>query len=288
MKKTVAVIGAGGKMGARAAEKIGFSDAYSVLLCESNAERARALEDKGLRVTAAGEAMAAADFVVMAVPDAVIGAIARQLAPQMKQGGTLIMLDAAAAYIGELPEAAGITQMITHPCHPPFFTEQATVEARRDYFGGLAVQDIIVSLIGGQEEAFAEGTEVCRAIFAPVKRALRVTPEQFAFLEPAMSEIIVAAAANWMKQSMEAAIEKGVPREAAEAFMAGHAQIAMAIVFGAERSPFSDAAQLAIEWGTRHYISPEWRRVYERETLAGAIRDILKPRAHGEEPPRAA
>jgi hypothetical protein len=278
MKKSVAVIGAGGKMGARAAEKIGFSDACQVMLCESNANRAQALVNMGLTVTATGDAMAAADFVVLAVPDAVIGAVARQLAPQMKQGGTLIMLDAAAAYIGELPEREGITQMITHPCHPPFFTEQATPEARRDYFGGTAVQNIIVSLIGGSEESFAQGTEICRAIFAPVSKALRVTPEQFAFLEPAMSEIVMAAAANWVKQSMELAIEKGVPREAAEAFTAGHAQIAMAIVFGAEKSPFSDAAQLAIEWGTNKYINPEWRHVYERETLAGAIRDILKPR----------
>ena len=94
-----------------------------------------------------------------------------------------------------------------------------------------------------------------------------------------MSEIIMAAAANWMKQAMEAAIEKGVPREAAEAFTAGHAQIAMAIVFGAEPSPFSDAAKLAIAWGTAKYINPEWRKVYERETLARAIEDILKPRA---------
>ena len=279
MKKSVAVIGAGGKMGARAAEKIGFSDAYQVLLCESNVDRAQALDDKGLQVTPTGDAMASADFVVMAVPDALIGVIARELVPQMKQGGTLIMLDAAAAYVGELPVRDGITQMITHPCHPPFFTEQATPEARRDYFGGSAIQDIIVSLIGGSEGAFAAGTEICRAIFAPVSRALRVTPEQFAFLEPAMSEIIMAAAANWMKQSMELAIEKGVPREAAEAFTAGHAQIALAIVFGAEKSPFSDAAQLAIEWGTGKYINPEWRRVYEREILAGAIRDILSPRA---------
>ncbi|MCW5977095.1 MAG: NAD(P)-binding domain-containing protein [Bryobacteraceae bacterium] len=278
MNKTVAVIGAGGKMGARAAEKIGFSEAYRVLLCESNAGRAEALEEKGLKVTAAAEAMAAADFVVMAVPDAAIGAIGRELAPLMKRGGTLIMLDAAAAYIGELPPCDGITQMITHPCHPPFFTEQATAEARRDYFGGVATQDILVSLIGGSEEAFEDGTRLCRAIFAPVNRALRVTPEQFAMLEPGMSEIVVAAAANWMKESMELAIEKGVPREAAEAFMAGHAQIAMAIVFGAEPSPFSDAAQLAIQWGTSHYINPEWRRIYERETLAGAIHDILKPR----------
>jgi D-apionate oxidoisomerase len=282
MNKTVAVIGAGGKMGARAAEKIGFSETYGVLLCESHPERAESLRAKGLTVTQTAEAMATADFVVMAVPDALIGAVARELVPQMKMGGTLVMLDAAAAYVGELPERDGVTQMITHPCHPPFFTEQATPEARRDYFGGVAVQDIIVSLICGTEEAFAEGTELCRALFGPVNRALRVTPEQFAFLEPAMSEIVVAAAACWMKESLEEAVRRGVPRDAAEAFMAGHAQIAMAIAFGAEPSPFSDAAQLAVKWGTDHYINPAWRQVYDGDVLAGAIRDILKPLAKGE------
>ncbi len=277
MSKSVAIIGAGGKMGARAAEKIGFSRAWTVLLCESNTERAAALAAKGLAVTPVDEAMRQADFVVMAVPDALIGSIARELAPQMKTGATLIMLDAAAAYVGELPVRGDVTQMITHPCHPPLFGEQATPEARRDYFGGVAVQDILVSLISGSEESFAEGVELCRALFAPVGKAHRVTPEQFAFLEPAMSEIIVAAAAKWMKDSLDLAIEKGVPREAAEAFMAGHAQIALAIVFGAEKAPFSDAAKLAIEWGTRRYINPAWREIYTPEVLKEAIRDILTP-----------
>lgn len=277
MKKIVAVIGAGGKMGARAAEKIGFSDAYGVLLCEKNAERAKALEQKNLKVTGTSEAMGQADFVLMAVPDALIGVIGRELVPQMKTGGALIMLDAAAAYVGELPSRDDITQMIVHPCHPPFFTEQATPEARRDYFGGIAIQDIIVSLMSGSEEAFTEGIDVCRAVFAPVRRALRVTAEQFAFLEPAMSEIVVGAAAQWMKDSMELAIQKGVPRDAAEAFMAGHAQIALAIVFGAEPSPFSDAAKLAVKWGTERFIRPEWRNVYERDVLSGAITDMIKP-----------
>lgn len=276
MKKTVAVIGAGGKMGARAAEKIGLSQAFDVLLCESNQARASALESKGLKVMPTEGAVAVADFAIMAIPDALIGTIARQLVPSMKDGATLIMLDAAAAYVGELPEREGIAQMIAHPCHPPIFTEQATAEARRDYFGGIAVQDILVSLIHGSERSFDEGTDICRMLFAPVNRALRVTPEHFALLEPAMSEIIVGAAASWMKESLELVIEKGVPREAAEAFMAGHAQIAMAIVFGAEPSPFSDAARLAVDWGTKHFINPAWHGVYERETLEPAIRDLLK------------
>lgn len=277
MKKSVAIIGAGGKMGARATEKIAFGQVWDVLLCESDAAKAKPLRDQGLTVTPVDEAMGIADFAVMAVPDALIGAIARELVPQMKAGATLIMLDAAAAYVGELPERADVTQMITHPCHPPFFTEQPTPEARRDYFGGVAMQDIIVSLISGSEADFSEAIEVCKAMFAPVNRALRVSPEQFAFLEPAMSEIVVAAAAAWMKDSLELAVANGVPREVAEAFMAGHAQIALAIVFGAEKSPFSDAAKRAIEWGTRAYINPAWRNVYSREVLAPAIREILKP-----------
>jgi hypothetical protein len=276
MQKSVAIIGAGGKMGARAAEKIGFSQNWHVLLCEKEEQKAAALRERGLTVTPVTEAASQADFVVMAVPDALIGSIARELVPQMKPGACLIMLDAAAAYIGELPDRAGVTQMITHPCHPPLFAEQSTPEARRDYFGGIAEQDIIVSLISGGEDVFREGAELCRAIFAPVRRALRVTPEQFAMLEPAMSEIVVAAAAKWMKDAMELGIEKGVPRDAGEAFMAGHVQIALAIVFGAEPSPFSDAAKLAIEWGTRHYINPAWREVYERDVLTGAVREILR------------
>lgn len=277
MQKIVAIIGAGGKMGARAAEKLDISNAYRVLLCESNTERAKALEEMNLKLTETFEAVAKADFVIMAVPDALIGAIAGELIPQMKPRGTIIVLDAAAAYIDEFPARETITRMIAHPCHPPFFTEQQTPAARRDYFGGIAVQDIIVSLIGGSEESFAEGVDLCKAMFAPVRNAHRVTSEQFALLEPAMSEIVVGAAAQWMKDSLELVIEKGVPRAAAEAFMAGHAQVALAIVFGAEPSPFSDAAQLAVRWGTDRYIRPEWRSVYDREVLAEAITSILGP-----------
>lgn len=278
MAKQVAIIGAGGKMGIRAAGKIGASTDYGVLMCENNPVHAAELEKLGFRVTAFDDAVAHADFVVLAVPDAVIGKISEAAAPKMKSGGMLIMLDAAAAYIGELPGRADIGMMITHPCHPPFFTDHPTPEERSDYFGGIARQDILVSLIQGSEEAFAEATELCKAIFGPVGKAHRVTPEQFAFLEPSMAELITATAATLIKQSMDAAIEKGVPREAAEAFMAGHAQIALAIVFGAEKSPFSDAAKMAVEWGMKEIIRPDWRKVYERETLEEAIRFMLKPK----------
>jgi len=269
-------------MGARAAEKIGLKSQYRVLMCESDAAKAQALRERGYTVTPLAEALAAADFVVLAVPDALIGAIATDAAPKMKSGATLIMLDAAAAYIGELPHRDGITQMIAHPCHPPFFTDHPTAEERADYFGGIAPQNLIVALIEGSRANFEAGTELCKAIFGPILKAHEVTAEQFAFLEPAMSEMIVATAARLMRESLDAAIEKGVPREAAEAFMAGHAQIAIAICFGAEKAPFSDAAQKAIEWGMREIVQPDWKKAFERPVLEEAIRFMLHSRAGGE------
>jgi len=281
MARTVVIVGAGGKMGTRAAEKLAKDSRYNVVLCESSAERARALEEEGFKVAGLDAALPGADFVVLAVPDAFIGQIAQQVVPKMKQESTLIMLDAAAAYVNQLPEPGSLTFIITHPCHPPFFTDQATPEARRDYFGGTAEQDMVIALAAGSESKFEQAKELCAAIFSPVRKVYRVTTEQFALLEPAMAEIVVAAAATLMRASLDAAIEKGVPRDAAYAFMAGHARIAMAIVFGAEKSPFSDACKIAIQWGTREIIRPDWRKVFERGPLVDAISEMLQTELTG-------
>jgi len=271
MEKTVVIVGAGGKMGFRASEKVSFLSGYRTILCENDEERAGALRSKGFRVDLIDGVLKDADFIVLAVPDEAIGALSHEFVPQMKPGSGLIALDAAAAYAGRIPSRPEITQVITHPCHPPFFTEQESEEARADYFGGIAKQDIIVSFIEGSHEVFAEATEICRAMFSPVRNVHAVTPTQFALLEPAMSEIIVATAATLMKASLDAAIAKGVPPAAARAFMAGHARIAMAIAFGAEKSPFSDACQVAIRWGMNEVVRQDWERVFEPETLHHVI-----------------
>lgn len=280
MNKSVVIVGAGGKMGVRAAEKIGIQERYNLILCEKDEGRAKLLKEKGFCVEPIEHVLSVADFVVLAVPDEAIGSLSHAFVPKMKAGGTLIALDAAAAFAGLIPSRPDITQVITHPCHPAFFTEQGTPEARADYFGGIAEQDILVSLIEGSEDALRESTEICKAMFSPVRNVHRVTPTQFALLEPAMSEIIVATAASLMKASLDVAIAKGVPAEAARAFMAGHARIAMAIVFGAEKSPFSDAAQLAIQWGMKEVVRPDWQRVFEPETLLKVIAEMLNSKAH--------
>jgi hypothetical protein len=149
MPHQVAIVGAGGKMGVRAAQKIGLHPEFGVLMCESHPKRAAWLAEQGYTVTALPQALAEADFVFLAVPDALIGTVAREAAPLMKPGAMLIMLDAAAAYVGDLPESDHIAMMITHPCHPPMFTDQPTPEERADYFGGIARQHIIVCLVRG-------------------------------------------------------------------------------------------------------------------------------------------
>jgi len=72
-------------------------------------------------------------------------------------------------------------------------------------------------------------------------------------------------------------VRAGVPREAARAFMLGHAQIPLAIVFGAIQSPFSDAAQIAVRWGTERVIQPGWREVFRPENVRAVIHEMLHP-----------
>jgi hypothetical protein len=67
------------------------------------------------------------------------------------------------------------------------------------------------------------------------------------------------------------------PRPAAEAFMMGHVQIPLAIVFGQIRSPFLRRLQGAILWGTERIIKPDWRKVSGPEQVQDAVRCMLHP-----------
>ena len=107
-------------MGFRAVEKIGSQSEYRMILCEEDKRKAEALEHNGFRIESIGPALKQADFVVLAVPDEAIGHLTDEFVPRMKDGAALIALDAAAAYAGQIPTRAEITQLITHPCHPPF------------------------------------------------------------------------------------------------------------------------------------------------------------------------
>jgi len=265
-------------MGRRAVEALRSRTAYELALIEVDAVRAQALRNDGFQPQEPAQALPQADLVMLAVPDALIGQIAATVLPQLRSGAVLIMLDAAAAYVGAVPVREDVTLMLAHPCHPGLFVEQATAEARRDYFGGIGVQDVVAALMSGDRGRFEQGIALCRDVFAPVGSVHEVTVEQMALLEPAMSEVMVAAAACAMKEALEAVIAEGVPRAAAEAFCAGHVQIALAIAFGAEKAPFSDAAKKAVKWGQDRIFRPDWKDVLTpagtREAIAVMLPEV--------------
>lgn len=277
MTQRVAVIGAGGKMGSRAVSNLLKTD-YELLVSEKGEAGITRLRERSLENIASAQAASLADMVILAVPDALIGQVSRELAPHARPGATFVMLDPAAAFVGEVAIREDLNYVVCHPCHPALFKEQSSAEARRDYFGGVAaVQDIVMALLHGCEEAFERARALLCCVFAPVEKVHRITVKQMAILEPAMAEVVAASAACLMRDAMQEAIKAGVPREAAEAFMLGHAQIPLAIVFGAVDAPFSDAAKIAIEWGTKICFRPDWRKVFQPSMIRAVIHQMLHP-----------
>ncbi len=277
MAQIVAMIGAGGKMGTRCTNNL-IKENYKLLLCEKGKASLKKLHEKGLKATPTEEAVPVADIVIMAVPDVLLSSIAKKLVPALKMHATMILLDPAVPYAGSIPMREDVTYVVTHPCHPALFREQKTPEARKDRFGGIAaVQDIVIALMQGSEEKFNQAKKLCCKMFAPVDRCYRVTLEQMAMLEPALSEVIGCAAATILKEAVNVAIDYGVPKEAARSFMLGHINIALAIVFGAIEADFSDAAKVAVNVGKDWVFKSGWKKVFQPEMVLKAIDFMLHP-----------
>ncbi|WP_082477423.1 phosphogluconate dehydrogenase C-terminal domain-containing protein, partial [Rhizobium sp. Leaf371] len=190
---SIALFGAGGKMGTRLARNL-IGSRFDIRPVEvSDAGRARLQADLGLTCLPVEEALEGAEVVVLAVPDTAIGKVASGIIDRLAPGTMVVVLDAAAPFAGHLPERADITYFVTHPCHPPIFNDETEMAAKKDHFGGIAAKQHIVSaLMQGPEEHYALGEEVAKTIWAPVMRSHRVTVEQMAILEPGLSETVCA------------------------------------------------------------------------------------------------
>lgn len=275
---TIALFGAGGKMGCRIGDNLRSTE-HRVLSVEVAPAGLENLKKRGVSTTPKDEALKAADVVILAVPDNVIGKVAPEIVPQMRPGATLICLDAAAPYAGQLPSRKDVSYVVTHPCHPPVFNDETNPEARKDYFGGVkAKQNIVVALMQGPEADYAKGEAICRAMFAPVMRAHRVTVEQMILLEPALSETTAATCVTMIREAMEESIRRGVPREAARDFLLGHLNIELAIVFEEVGTPFSDGAKKAIEKAKSQIFRDDWKRVFDEANVRACV-DMITGKA---------
>ncbi|MBO3808439.1 MAG: oxidoreductase [Candidatus Brockarchaeota archaeon] len=272
-KLTVAVIGASGTAGSFIVERL-LKEKYNVLLCEKG-EGVMRLRKRGLEVAETKKAIPVSDVIIMAVPDDKIGEVSRVIVPIMKKDAIMILLDAAAAYIGDVSLRGDCTFAIAHPCHPRLFQEQEMPEAYRDYFGGTAKQDIVIALLQGKKEKLEVAEKICREVFAPVVNCYKLSVDQIAVLEPIASEIVVGAASYLMKESFNEAVKLGIPEEAARSFLLGHIRILLAVLFGESSHKISKAAENGISYGCSRILKPRWKEVFNHKEMKRVIRKVL-------------
>lgn len=272
---TIALFGAGGKMGVRLSRNLART-VFEVRHVEvSEAGRLRLKDEVGVETVEPDAAIDGAEVVVLAVPDTVIGKVASGVVPKLSPGTMVVILDAAAPHAGHLPERADITYFVTHPCHPPIFNDEQTEAGRRDHFGGIAAQQGVVNaLMQGPEEHYALGDAVARAIYAPVARSYRVTVDQMALLEPGLSETVCASLLSVMREAMDEVVARGVSYDCARDFLLGHMNILGAVIFDEVEGQFSDACNKAIEYGKPALMRDDWKKVLEPEEVAASIRRI--------------
>jgi hypothetical protein len=272
----IALFGAGGKMGCRITDNLKDSQ-YLISYVEISPAGIENLRRRGLSPTPQDEALADADVAILALPDNLIERISAQIIPQLKSGALVICLDPAAPLAGKVAHRDDLAYFVTHPCHPSVFSYDVTPEQRRDFFGGVkSPQAIVNALMRGAEADYARGEEIARLMYGPVTRSHRVTVEQMAILEPALSETTAITCIKIIREAMDEAIRRGVPAEAARDFILGHINIDLAILFDEIPVQFSDGAKKAMERARAQLIQPDWKKVFEPENIRACLEEITK------------
>jgi D-apionate oxidoisomerase len=276
--KTIALLGAGGKMGCRITDNLRKTD-WDVRYIEVSERGCAALAERELKVAAADQALPESDAVILALPDNRIRRITHSHEAHFKSGAMLIALDIAAPLAGDLPARNDLVYFVTHPCHPSVFGGETDPVAQQDFFGGTAAkQNIVCSLVQGPEEAYAEGERIARVIYAPVVESHRCTAEQMAILEPVLSETVLGTCLTIVGEAIEEAVRRGVPEAAARDFVLGHLKVELGIVFRLfAGATFSDGALKAIDDAKKVLFQPDWKRVFDRGEWMESIRRITAP-----------
>lgn len=273
---TVAVIGAGGKMGMRVSNNL-QKTAHHVFYSESSPRGQERVRQAGREVTETGVAIADADVVILAVPDVVLGAVSNDIVPEMKSGAILLTLDPAAAYANLLAKRDDVQFAVAHPCHPSVFVERHTPEEYADTFGGIAArQDVVAALESSDEQARAVAETIIRAIYAPVVDVHWVTVKQLAYLEPTLVETVACMVGDLLREALHETVHRvGVPAAAARAILLGHTQVALANSLNGD-NPFSDACLIAMDYGREKIIKDDWKSIFSDDQLDLVIARMLR------------
>ena len=272
---TIAVIGAGGKMGMRISANLDRT-AHRVAYCENSTAGRDRVTAAGRTLTDAPKAVADADVVILAVPDLALASVSAELVPAMKPGGVVLTLDPAAAYAGLLTARDEVIQAVTHPCHPSVFVRRHTEAEYADTFGGVAALQDAIAAVESDDPAVRDRVEtVVRAIFAPVGDVHWVTVKQLAQLEPTLVETIACMVGALLKEALDETVALGVPEPAARAILLGHTQVALANTLQGD-NPFSDACLIAMDYGRESILRDDWKKVFRDDELDRVLARMLR------------
>lgn len=272
---TIAVIGAGGKMGMRVSNNL-VRTAHTVFYSENSPAGQERVLEAGRELTATEDAVVAADIVVLAVPDLALGPVTAHIVPLLKSGAIVLTLDPAAAYAGLLATRDDVIQAVAHPCHPSIFLQRTTPEEYADTFGGIAApQDAIAAIESDDEAKRAIVEATVRAIYAPVIDVHWVTVKQLAQLEPTLVETVACMIGALLKEALDEAVNTmGVPEPAARSILLGHTQVALANGLRGD-NPFSDACLIAMDYGREAIIKDDWKKIFRDDELDKNLAKML-------------
>ncbi|MFN7115737.1 MAG: phosphogluconate dehydrogenase C-terminal domain-containing protein [Saprospiraceae bacterium] len=272
---TIALVGAGGKMGCRLTDNFLQHPEYDVKYMEISENGIQNLLQRGVAISNPDLEIPNVDVVILAVPDVTIGAISQDLIPRMKSGALVMTLDPAAPLDGVIAHRDDLGYVIAHPCHPSIFNWEPTEQAFRDFYGGIsAKQSIVVALMHGTEEHYMLGEKISQDMYGPIKDTHRITLEQMAILEPAMVETLAQTCMEIVKEGYDKIVEKGVPEAAARDFVLGHLRIQIAVLFKEVNGTFSDAAYKISKRAKPILFKENWQQIFEMDDIRQQVRDI--------------
>jgi hypothetical protein len=117
--------------------------------------------------------------------------------------------------------------------------------------------------------------ELARAMFRPVSRSHRITVDQMAMLEPALTETLTNGCVAIIREGMERVIAAGVPEAATRDFLMGHLQIGIALIFEQFDWRLSEGAAMALAKAKASIFVEDWHEVvFSPEAIAASVREI--------------
>ena len=273
----VTVLGAGGNMGRRITRALLPNPVYELRFVEPGRQGRQLMAELGVAATELEPALRGADVVVFAVPDAIVRQIAADVVPKLDSGTSMLFLDPAAVAADRIPHREDVNCYVTHPTHPPLYSllDEESADARRDYWGGGLARQALVFAVGWGDEGPAQQVErLAMDMFAPVLRSHRITVDQMAMLEPALSETLTNGCVALIREGMERVIAAGVPEAATRDFLMGHLQIGIAIIFEQLNWRLSEGAQLALRQAKGALFKDDWHRIFDPESVLASVRQI--------------